>query len=148
MSSPELEIPQFLTLDFFKIVIQSTDTQDDDSYIQFVTNGNKKVHTTIFPYIDTPLTEGSIYWDRLRDAALTYARSLHAEDIELLEKSKHYLEKFNIEMYGMDNEHGLVQEFKATRNNRTKTILVAADPRDRKVPLTTQNDLFVSQRFG
>ena len=143
-----LEIPQFLTLDFFKLMKQSTDTQDDDLYLQFVTNSNKKVHTTIFPYVDTPLVEGSPYWDRCRDAALAYANSLHAESIELLEKSQHYLKKFNVEMYGEDGDHGLVQEFKATRTTRTRTTMITVDPRDNKVPLPTQNDIFVFDDFA
>ena len=141
-------IPQFLSIDFFKLMIKSTDTQDDDTYLQFVNNANKKVHTNIFPYIDTPLDEGSIYWDRCHDAALAYARSQHAENIELLDKSTHYLKKFNVEMFGEDGEHGLVKELKATRTSRTKTVLVTVDPRDNKVPLPTQNDIFVFDDFA
>ena len=133
-------IPAFLTLDFFKLMINSTDNQDDNTYQQFIDNANKKVHTTIFPYIDTPLDEGSIYWDRLHDAALAYARSQHAEDIELLEKSTHYLKKFKVEMFGEDGEHGIIQELKATRTSRTRTVMITVDPRNNKVPLPTQND--------
>jgi len=144
----EQPIEKFLTLGFFKLVIKSEDDLDDDQFQQFVNNANKKVHTTIFPYVDTPLDEGSIYWDRLHDAALAYARSLHAEDIELLEKSTHYLKKFKVEMFGEDGAHGLVGELIASRTNRTVTVLARFDPRDIKVPLPSQNDLFVSQRFG
>ena len=147
-------INQFLTLDFFKKMIQSTDTQDDDTYLQFVNDANGKVQTAISRYIDTPLEEGSIYFSRAHNAALAYARALHAEDIELIEKSKNYLEKYNLELYGEDGTEnypqagGLIQELIATRNNRTVTVLARFDPRTIKVPLPTQNDLFVSQRFG
>ncbi len=89
----EQPIDQFLTLDFFKLMLKSTDTQDDDTYLQFVNSANSKVQTAIFRYIDTPLETGSIYWTRARDAALAYARQLHAIDIELIEKSKSYIEK-------------------------------------------------------
>lgn len=140
-------IPEFLSLDFFKLVLKIDDSQDDDSLQQFVNNANKKAHTTIFPYIDTPLDEGSIYWDRLHDAALAYARSLHAEDIELLEKSTHYLKKFKVEMFGDDGNHGLIQELVASRTNRTETILANYDPRKHKVPLTSQLDLATTERF-
>lgn len=141
-------IPAFLTLESFKLAIKTTDNQDDDQYLQFVNNANKKVHTTIFPYIDTPLDEGSIYWDRLHDAALAYARSLHAEDIELLEKSTHYLKKFKVEMFGEEGNSGLIQELRATRTNRTKTVMITVDPRNNKVPLPTQNDIFVFDEFA
>lgn len=150
----EQPIDQYLTLDFFKLMIQSTDTQDDDLYLQFVNDANKKVQTALFRYIDTPLGEGSPYFSRARDAALAYARSLHAIDIELIDKSKAYMEKYNIELYGEGGTErapmagGLIQELIGTRTNRTRSVLVKHDPREDKVPLPTQNDLFVSERFG
>ncbi len=150
----EQPIDQYLTLDFFKKMIQSTDTQDDDTYLQFVNDSNGKVQTAISRYIDTPLEEGSIYFSRCHNAALAYARALHAEDIELIGKSKNYLEKYNIELYGEAGTEGnpmaggLIQELISLRNNRTVTVLARFDPREQKIPLPTQNDLFVSQRFG
>ncbi len=150
----EQPIDQFLTLDFFKLMLKSTDEQDDDLFLQFVNDSNAKVQSAISRYIDTPIGEGSVFFSRCRDAALSYARSLHAIDIELIDKSKSYLDKYNVELYGQDGTidypqaGGLIQELIATRNNRTETILARFDPRDLKVPLPTQNDLFVSQRFG
>ncbi len=147
-------IDSFLTLDFFKLMMKSTDTQDDDLFLQFVNDSNAKVQTAIFRYIDTPILPGSNYFSRCRDAALAYARSLHAIDIELIEKSKSYVNKYNIELYGDDGSEnnpkagGLIQELIGTRTNRTKTVLITSDVRDRKVPLPTQNDLFVIDSFG
>ena len=135
-------------------MLKSTDDQDDDLFLQFVNDGNAKVQSAISRYIDTPIGEGSVFFSRCRDAALAYARSLHAIDIELIEKSKSYLEKYNVELYGAEGTEdypqagGLIQELIATRNNRTETIVGRFDPRDEKVPLPTQNDLFTSQRFG
>lgn len=149
MSTSEPQpIPEFLTMGSFKTAVKSSDTQDDETYLQFVFNANKMVHDTIFPYIDTPLERGSIYWSRCADAAMAYARSMHAEDIELLEKSEHYFKKYTIQMFGEDGKHGLVGVFVATRTDRTRTAVGRFDPRDNKVPLPTQNDLFTSQNFG
>jgi len=147
-------IDQFLTLDFFKLMLKSTDIQDDDLFLQFVNDSNAKVQTAIFRYIDTPIGEGSIYFSRCRDAALAFARSLHAMDIELVDKSKSYLEKYNVELYGEGGTEtnpkagGLIQELVGTRTNRTKTVMITVDPRDNKVPLPTQNDLFVFDDFA
>lgn len=147
-------IDQFLTFKLFKKMLQSTDKQDDDLFLQFVGDANAKVQTAISRYIDTPIGEGSVFFSRCQHAALAFARSLQAEDIELIEKSKNYLEKYNIELYGQGGTKdypqagGLIQELIATRNNRTETVLATFDPRNQKVPLPTQNDLFVSQRFG
>jgi len=152
--SEEQPINQYLTLDFFKLMIKSTDAQDDDLYEQFVVDGNGKVQTAISRYIDTPIPDGSVFFSRCRNAALAFARSLQAEDIELIEKANNYLKKYNVELYGQGGTKdypqagGLIQELISTRNNRTVTILARTDPRDNKVPLPTQNDLFVSQDFG
>ena len=145
---------QYLTLNIFKTMISSSDTQDDDKYLQFVFDSNQKVQTAIFRYIDTPLDEGSIYWSRCRNAALAYARYLHAQDIEFIEKADNYFSSYNIELYGAEGTEdfphagGLIQQLIATKTNRTTTVLATHDPRDFKVALPTQNDLFTSQRFG
>lgn len=150
----EQPIDQYLTLDFFKLMIKSTDTQDDDLYLQFVNDANKKVQTALFRYIDTPLGEGSPYFSRARDAALFYARSLLAFEQELLEKQRQYMGQYNIEMYGdggtesQPKAGGLIQELIGTRTNRTKTVLVTSDPRDFKIPLPTQNDIYTFDRYA
>jgi len=147
-------INQYLTINLFKKMLKSTDTQDDDLYIQFVNDANAKVQTAIARYIDTPLDEGSQYWSRCKNAALAFARHLHAIDIELIEKSRTYKENYDIELYGQGGTEdypqagGLIQELIGSRNNRTSTVVARFDPREQKVPLPSQNDLFVSQRFG
>lgn len=144
---------QFLTLNLFKALLRSTDTQDDDSYAEFVDNSNSKVQTAIFRYIDTPIGTGSPFWKQCKNAAVAYARSLQAEDIELIEKSKNYLEKYNIELYGEGGTEalpmagGLIQELIAARTNRTETVLAVYDPRRWKVVLPSQLDLASSERF-
>jgi len=150
----EQTIDQFLTLDFFKLMLKSTDTQDDDQFLQFVNDSNAKVQTAIFRYIDTPIKEGSEFFSRCRDAALAYARHLLSIDIELIEKSKTYLGFYNVELYGEDGTEsnpkagGLIQQLIGTRTNRTKTVLVVRDVREKKVPLPTQNDLFTTEEFA
>lgn len=141
-------ISQFLTLTFFKEILQVTDTLDDNSLLQFVNNANRKVHTTLSPYVDTPIIEGSPYFSRCSDAALAYARSLQSEDIEQLAKAENYLKKYNYEMYGMDEEHGLIQELKSIRTDRTRTIMISDDPRANKVPMPTQNLLFTFDDYS
>ncbi len=147
-------IDQFLTKNLFKKLLGVTDDQEDDSYIQFVDDANSKVQTAIARYIDTPIGQGSEFWSRSKNAALAFARSLHAEDIELFEKSKNYLLKYNVEMYGEGGTNaspmagGLIQEIISTRSSRSVSVLAVTDPRDNKVPLPVQNDLFVSETFG
>ena len=141
-SESSITFDQFLTLTFFKKIIKSTDIQDDDSYLEWVDAANLEVHKRIFPYIDTPIGSGSQYFSRCTKAALSYALSLLAEDNELLTKSTAYEVKFEAKM------ESIVKELRATRTNRTKTVLVSSDVRDRKVILPTQTDLFVIEEFG
>lgn len=150
----EQPIDQYLTLDKFKLMIQSKTTQFDDQYNQFVDDSNAKVQTALFRYIDTPLKPGSIYHSRASNAALASARSFHAMDRQLIEKSKAYDEQFNIELFGADGSNdspkvgGLIQQLIAVRTSRTKTVMITVDPRNNKVPLPTQNDIFVFDEFA
>ncbi len=43
----EQPIDQFVTLDFFKLMLKSTDDQDDDLFLQFVNDSNAKVQSAI-----------------------------------------------------------------------------------------------------
>lgn len=148
------EINVFIDLAFFKSMVKSTDTQDDTLYQQFVDDANAKVAAAITRYIDLPLDDTSDEFEMGKNAALAYARSLLSEDIELIAKAKSYVEKYNVELYGeggtvdYPQAGGLIQRLISKRNNRTETILAVFDPRENKVPLPTQNDLFVSQEFG
>lgn len=153
MSSTQQPIDQFLTLDFFKLMIKSTDSQDDDLYEQFVNNANTKVDNTISRYITVPIGEGSKYWSRAKDAALVYARMLLSIDIELIQKSKDYLEKFNIELYGEGGTEsipmagGLIQELIGDRTPKTQPVMAVYDPRRWKVVLPSQLDLASTERY-
>ncbi len=147
-------VEQYLTLDFFKKMIKSKTTQFDDLYQHIVNVSNAHVQTAISRFIEIPLGSGSIYFSRCKNAAMQYARSLHADDNELIEKSELYMKKFNIELYGAEGSDGdpkvggLIQELIATRSDKNITILARHDPRDDNIPLPTQNDLFVSSQFG
>lgn len=149
----EQPIGNYLTLDFFKLMLKSKTAQNDDQYQQFVNDSNAKVQTAIFRYIDTPLKEGSIYFSRSKNAALASARSFHAIDQQLVEKSKAYNEQYNMELYGAEGTEGnpmaggLIQELIATRTSRTKPVLAVFDPREHKTILPSQIDLATTERF-
>lgn len=140
--SEEEQYSSLLTLDFIKTVFKITDTQDDNIWLEIIDSSNQELDTRLHPYVDTPIPPGSNLYARARSIALMFAKSLWAEEQQLLEKSKTLLEKYEIKI------KALIDELIANRNNRTKTILARFDPREQKVPLPTQNDLFVSQRFG
>ena len=132
----------FLTLQYFKNSIGATDLLDDSTYLAYVNEANKEVHTKIFSYIDTPIGIGSIYFSRCRDAALQFARAQHSLNRNYLERSTAYENRFKIII------DSIIEELIATRTNRTETILITKDPREIKIPLPTQTDIFTFDRFG
>ena len=131
-------IEPFLTGDDLKMALQITDELDDDIILQFVNNANRKVHTAIFPYIETSIPKGSPYWSRCADAALAYARSLHAEDINQIDKAKNYMKKFQIELFGVDGNGGLIQELKKTPTSRQSPLEIERTDFEfeRKIPFS------------
>lgn len=143
----------YIDLAFFKAMVKSTDTQDDIQYQQFVDDANQKVSTAIFRYIDIPLDDATNFFNSAKNAALAFARHLLSIDIELIEKSKTYLEFYNVELYGDGGTEsnpkagGLIQQLIGTRTNRTKTVLIVADARNRKVILPTQTDMAAIDEF-
>lgn len=147
MSTPQ-NFEEFLTVDFLKIFLQITNKEKDDILFQCAFSANENVHNAIFSYIDTPLAEGSIYWSRCHDIALSYAVSLFAKIQELFEKADNFKKQYNLDLFG-DNKtnSGLIGELKATRTNRTETTLASFDPRRRKVILPSQLDLAATEQF-
>ena len=143
----------YIDLAFFKSMIKSTDTQDDTLYQQFVDDANDKVSSAISRYVDLPLDDATDFFASAKNAALAFARHKLAIDVELIEKSKNYLEKYNIELYGAGGTEsipmagGLIQELIAARTNRTETVLANYDPRLLKVVLPSQLDVASSERF-
>lgn len=51
-------------------------------------------------------------------------------------------------MFGNGEEHGLIQKMKADRTDRTKSTMITYDPRDNKIPLPTQNDIYTFDDFA
>ena len=143
----------YITLAFFKSMIQVTDTQDDVLYQQYVDDANQKVSDALFRYVDLPLDDQSDFFRSGKDAALSFARHKHTINIELIEKAKAYHEFYNVELYGEGGTEGdpmaggLIQRIIGTRTNRTKTVLVGQDVRDKKVILPTQTDLAPTEEF-
>jgi len=133
---------QFITLSFIKSVFKITDSQDDDIWLEIGVSSNQELDTRLNPYTVTPILPTNDLFERCRSIALIFAKSLWAEEQDLFEKSKSHLEKYEIKIAA------LIKELIAQRNDKTKTVLARFDPREIKVPLPSQNDLFVSSRFA
>ena len=132
----------FCTLEYYKQQVPITNNLKDDQIFGAINAANKEVHTEIFPYVTTPIGSSSIYFSRCRDAAYYYARAYFLNSIDFFDKAKTFTTQYRS---AIDK---LQLEFKATRTDRTKNVLIAADPREEKVPLPCQNDIFTFDRFA
>lgn len=132
----------FCTVEYYKDQVGIKNDLKNDQILGAIMAGNKQIHTDIFPYIDTPIGASSIYFSRCRDAAYYYARAYFLNNIDFFDKAKTFTSQYK---EAIDK---LWLEFKATRTDRTKNVLIAADPKEKKIPLPTQNDIYVFDEFA
>ena len=84
MSSDTEEINenQVLTLNFFKSYFSITDKQDDDTLLEIVKAANNEIKKQIITVVDDiTAIEGTKFFDRAQDAALTFATAKFRRDI-------------------------------------------------------------------
>jgi len=132
----------FCTVEYYKSQVPIKNKLKDDQILGATNAGNKQVHTDIFSHVDTPIGKGSIYFSRCRDAAYYFARAYFLNSIDFFDKAKNFTTQYQSTI------DKLILEFKATRTDRELNIMITLDPREKKVPLPTQNDIFVFDEFA
>jgi len=72
----EINENQFITLDFLKSFLKITDTQDDDALLEIVKSSNNELKKQLKTVVDSITSiEGTKFFDRAQDTALTFALS-------------------------------------------------------------------------
>lgn len=87
MSSDAEEINenQFITLDFLKSFLKIKDTQDDDTLLEIVKSSNNELKKQLKTVVDDITSiEGTKFFGRAQDTALTFSLSLVKRDINHL----------------------------------------------------------------
>ena len=108
------------------------DDRHDSTLFGIITAANAEVEKQIVPFAeDVPLEEGSIEWERSKQAATYYARMLWFERINQFEKME-----INKDIYKEQIE-SLKATFMANRTTRTVTTVTAKNIRS--FPLSPAN---------
>jgi hypothetical protein len=72
----EINENQFITLPFLKSFLKSTDTQDDNILLEIVKSSNNELKKQLKTVVDDITSiEGTKFFDRAQDTALTFALS-------------------------------------------------------------------------
>ena len=122
MSSDEQEINQnqFLTLDFFKSYFSITDKQDDETLLEIVKAANNEIKKQIITVVDDiTAIEGTKFFDRAQDAALTFATAKFRRDINQM-----YDEADKINKSYLSEIETLKGDIRATAPKRTSLEVV------------------------
>lgn len=122
MSSDTEEINenQFLTLEFFKSYFSITDKQDDDTLLEIVKASNNEIKKQIITVVDDiTAIEGTKFFDRAQDAALTFATAKFRRDINQM-----YDEADKINKSYLSEIESLKGDIRATAPKRTSLEVV------------------------
>jgi len=143
LSVDEVPIGQYVKLQEVKDANDFPDDLDDEEVLTMIKEANQDIDTKLAPYADLlPLSDGGVDFKAASRAGLIYVRSLWKEkkhNFELAEKlDKRYQRKMA----------DLIALLLAKPHERTKSLIVGNDPRDAKLPIPTQYDIFTFDDFA
>jgi len=116
----EINQNQFLTLNFFKNYFSITDKQDDDTLSEIVKAANNEIKKQIITVVDDiTAIEGTKFFDRAQDAALTFATAKFRRDINQM-----YDEAEKINKSYLSEIETLKGDIRATAPKRTSLEVV------------------------
>ena len=136
LDADEINENQFISVDFFKNDLKIPDSQDDDTIFRIIKSANnelkKKLKTVVDEITDI---EGTKFFDRAQDAALTYAISLYRRDInQMYDESNKIMANYKNEI------ETLLGDVRAIAPKRTSLEVVT-----RKVPF--EDDYFAERHL-
>lgn len=142
-SIDETNIGQYVKLREAKDALDIDDDVDDEEIITIVKDANQDIEIAITPYADTlPIPDGVPIFKACSRAGLIYCKARWKE-----KKHNFELAKTQDTLYE-EKMAKIIKALKSVPENRTKGLIVAADPRDKKLPLPTQYANFVFDDFA
>lgn len=141
--SVEVQTGQYVKLQEARTGLDVKDNLDDEEITTMLKDANQDMEVTITPFIDTlPVAEGTNIFKALSRAGLLYVKARWKEKKHNFELSNTYNKLYALKM------KEIVKALKSIPENRTKALLVSSDPRDKKLPIPTQYDIFVFDDFA
>lgn len=125
MSSNGTEINKnyFITRDSLKSYLTITDTQDDDTLLRIVKTANNELKKQLVTVVDDiAALEGTKFFDRAQDVALTYCMSLVKRDInQMFTEAKDIMNDYDAQL------ESLLGDVRAIAPERTSLEVVTRD---------------------
>lgn len=121
--SEEINENQFITRTFLKNDLNITDTQDDDTLLRIVKSANNELKKQLKTVVDDILDiEGTKFFGRAQDAALTYCIALVRRDLnQMYDKSKDIMADYDTQI------ETLLGDVRAIAPKRTSLEVVTRD---------------------
>ena len=133
----------FLKFELLKSSVGLDNTNTHDAKLhEIVAESNQELDSQIKPYTDSiPLEPGGVEFGQIQKIALHYARMLWFNHIK-----QHDVEEREEKKYESKLE-AIKLSLAANRSTRQRSVLVTADPRERKTPLPSQLDTLILDDF-
>lgn len=117
--------------------IQVNDTVDDNTLDNYGNQANRKIDNLLFSYQDViPAAVTEITGD-CKGAARMYICYRYKVKQREFDSAKEYRTEFDSMV------ETVIKRLEAKRGTRTKTVLISEDPRDKKLLIPAQKDIFV-----
>ena len=142
-SVPETNVGQYVKLQEAKDALDFPDDLDDEELLGMVKDANQDIEMAITPHADTlPIPDGVPIFKACSRAGLIYVKARWKEKKHNFELAK------TLDALYSEKMHYIVLALKSVPEGRTKVLLVKTDPRDKKLPLPSQYDIFVFDDFA
>lgn len=121
--STEINDNYFVTLDGLKDYLGITDKQDDSTLLKIIVTANNEVKKNLITVVDDiTAIQGTKFFDRASDAALTYCMSQYRRDInQMYDESDKILKDYNSQI------QTLLGDVRAIAPKRTSREVVTRD---------------------
>lgn len=142
MSVEEVPIGQYVKLQECKDGIDFVDDLDDEELLTMIKDANDDLETELRPYADVlPLPDGSPDFKAAARAGLIYVKARWKEKKHNFELAKVLDSRYEKKL------KSLKKALESKPHERTQAFVISQDPREEKLPLPTQYDIFVFDDF-
>ena len=123
--------------------LDQPDDEDKEEIITIVKDANQDIEIAITPHAASlPLEDGTPLFKACSRAGLIYVKARWKEKKLNFELAKQLDRLYEEKM------HYIIGALKSIPTVRTKSVVISKDPRDKKLPLPTQYQVFVFDDFA
>ena len=141
--SVEEPVGQYVKLQEAIDALDQPDDLDKEEILTIVKDANQDCTINITPYAASlPLEDGTPLFKACSRAGLIYVKARWKEKKLNFELAKQLDSLYNQKI------HYIIDALKSVPTVRTKSVVISKDPRDKKLPLPTQYQVFVFDDFA